>query len=120
VPRGLVLVDHGSRRDEANAVLSVVADLVRDRGESDLLVRYAHMELAAPTIDEAIDACVAGGASAIVVVPYFLAPGRHASHDIPLAVAEAAKRHPTIPMRVTEPLGIHPLLADVVLERSRS
>lgn len=119
MPRGLVLVDHGSRRDEANAVVSIVADQVREYGEPDLVVRYAHMELASPTLDDAIDACVAQGVAVIVVVPYFLAPGRHASRDIPAAVAEAAKRHPSIPMRVTDPLGAHPLLAEIVLERSR-
>jgi len=119
MPRGLVLIDHGSRHEAANAVLADIARLVRQRGESGLLVRHAHMELAEPTLADAIDACVADGADTIVVVPYFLGPGRHVTVDIPAMVRQSAQRHPSVPMRISEPLGVHPSLADVVLDRSR-
>lgn len=117
--RAIVLVDHGSREPEANAVLEEVAAKVRERAP-DHLVRIAHMELAAPSLAEAIAGCVADGAREIVVHPYFLAPGRHASEDIPRLAREAAAQHPDVSVRVSPPLGAHPLLAEIVLDRTTS
>jgi sirohydrochlorin ferrochelatase len=114
----IVLVDHGSRRAEANAVLDAVAEQVR-AAEPGRIVHVAHMELAAPTLAEAVDACVADGARAIVVHPYFLAPGHHSTRDIPRLAAQAAARHDGVDVRVSAPLGVHAKLAEVVLERVR-
>ena len=64
-------------------------------------------------------ACVAAGATEVTVHPYFLAPGRHSTSDIPRMVAEAAKNHPGVRVRVTAPLGLHEKICQVVLERVR-
>jgi len=114
----LVLVDHGSRRPEANESLEQVAELVRAAAPGRP-VRCAHMELAPPTLADAIEACVAEGAREIVVVPYFLAPGSHSTRDIPALVREAAARHAGLRVRVAKPLGVHPRLAELVLDRAR-
>ena len=114
--RAIVLVDHGSRRPEAEAQLEELAARVAAR-LPDRVVRIAHLELVPPTLGDGIDACVAAGASEIVVHPFLLAPGRHALEDIPRLVAEAARRHPDVTVRVSEPLGLHEKLVDVVLER---
>ena len=114
--RGILLVDHGSRRPEANAQLEALAERLRRRAP-DAVVAIAHMELAEPTIAQGLDACVAAGAREIVVHPYFLGPGSHTTHDIPRLVAEAAARHPGVSVRVSEPLGLHDKIVDVVLER---
>ena len=115
-PAAILLVDHGSRRAEANAQLEDIAVRVRKR-EPDRIVQIAHMELARPSISDGIDACVAAGARAIVVHPFLLAPGRHGSHDIPRLVGEVADLHPGVDIRVSEPLGAHEKLVDVVLQR---
>jgi sirohydrochlorin ferrochelatase len=109
-------VDHGSRVPEANAVLDEVARLLREQ-LPDRLVCTAHMELAAPSIAEAVDRCVAEGAQEIVVHPYFLGPGSHGAADVPRLVAEAARRHPGLRVRVTKPLGVHPALVLAVIDR---
>jgi sirohydrochlorin ferrochelatase len=75
------------------------------------------MELAEPSLDQAIDACVAAGAAEIVVHPYFLGPGRHSREDIPRLAAASAADHPGVQLSVSEPLGVHPGLVDAVLER---
>lgn len=112
----IVLVDHGSREPEANALLDAVAERLRAR-LPERTVRVAHMELAGPSLAEAIDACVAEGARAVRVHPYFLAPGRHASRDIPRLAKDAAARHPGVEISVTPPLGVHDGIVDAVLER---
>ena len=112
----ILLVDHGSRRAEANQQLESIAQLLRNR-DPERIVRIAHMEIAKPTIAEGLAACVSAGAREIVVHPYLLAPGRHSREDIPTLSAEAAAGHPGVAVRVSEPLGVHDKLADVVLER---
>jgi sirohydrochlorin ferrochelatase len=114
--KAIVLVDHGSRVAEANAVLDEVAALLRRR-VPDRIVETAHMELAPPTLADAIARCVAAGAGEIVVHPYFLAPGAHATRDIPAQAAAAAARHPGVTVRVSQPLGAHEGIVDAILAR---
>jgi len=116
VTRAILLVDHGSRREEANALLEQVVEELQKR-VPDRRVRAAHLDLAHPTIAEGIDACVADGADEIIVHPYFLGPGNHTIRDIPERVAAAAARHTGLRVRITEPLGLHGKLLDVILER---
>jgi len=116
VKRAILLVDHGSRRKLANEQLERMAELVAER-VPDTIVHIAHMEIAEPDIAHGVDACVADGASEIVVHPFFLAPGNHSTNDIPRLVRETAARHPGLRVRVSEPLGPHPKLVDVILDR---
>jgi sirohydrochlorin ferrochelatase len=119
VKRAVLLVDHGSRRPAANAQLEALADRLCARLPGRF-VGIAHMELAAPTIAEGIDACAAAGASEIVVLPYFLGPGRHTREDIPRLVEAASAHHPQVELRIAEPLGLHEKLVDAVLDRIES
>ena len=113
---GVILVDHGSRREESNALL---LDVVRQFEEISGLpiVEPAHMELAEPSIATAFDRCVARGATTVVVYPYFLLPGRHWDEDIPLLAAAAARQHPRVRYLVTAPFGLHPLMAEIMQQR---
>ena len=114
--RAIVLVDHGSRAEAANAQLEAAAALLRER-LPDCTVAAAHMEIAEPGLPEAIDACIGGGASEVTVALWFLAPGRHGATDIPRMVEAARERNPTVEIRVAEPLGLHPGLIDAVVDR---
>ena len=114
---GLIVVDHGSRREESNEMLLRMVDMVRD-AVPYRIVEPAHMELAEPSIATAFGRCVAAGARTVVVSPYFLLPGRHWDRDIPDLAAEAALGHPGIEFLVTAPLGLHPLMAEVVASRT--
>ncbi len=113
--RALVLVDHGSRKPEAHAHLERVGQEIERRAPG-IRVYIAHMELAPPSLDDAIDACARDGVTEVVVHPFFLAPGRHLTEDIPELVREASARHPDLEVRLTDPLGDSPGLPDLVLE----
>lgn len=54
---GMVIVDHGSRFAAANDMLVDVADMFK-RVSGYAIVEPAHMELAEPSIPQAIAACV--------------------------------------------------------------
>lgn len=113
---GLIVVDHGSRRAESNDMLLEVVSMFRELTTYPI-VEAAHMELAAPSIADAFDACVARGAEAVVVHPYFLLPGRHWAKDIPHLTAEAASKHPSVKFLVTQPLGLHELMVRIMDSR---
>lgn len=116
--RAFLIVDHGSRAAEATESLEKVASLVRERVGPGIVVATAHMEITAPTVADAVAELVGQGAKEIVVVPYFLAPGRHSRDDIPKLVTEAGMAHPSVLFVMAEPLGPHPLLAELVLLRA--
>jgi sirohydrochlorin ferrochelatase len=118
-PRAILLVDHGSRRAEANALLETVAADVRRR-LPDRVVRIAHMEIADPTVAQGIAACAEAGAREIVIHPFFLGPGNHTSNSIPQLVEAALEQHPDLRVTISDPLGPHPKLVDVILERIES
>ena len=53
----------------------------------------------------------------MIVHPYFLLPGRHWDEDIPALAAAAARDYPGIRYLVTSPLGLHPLMAEIIRTR---
>jgi sirohydrochlorin ferrochelatase len=115
--RALLLVDHGSRRSQANALLDEVAALVKQRLGAETIVEPAHMELGTPSIAEGFARCVEQGATRIVVHPFMLAPGRHVSDDLPRLVTEAARAHQGVAFVLSDPLGTHPGVIDAVVDR---
>ncbi len=86
----VVLVGHGSKIRGFEAPLKKV---VRDLSRSGrfLEVMPAYLEIAPPSIPEAIDACVRRGAKRVKILPYFLLLGTHVTVDLP-KIASAAKK----------------------------
>jgi len=116
--KGILIVDHGSIRDEANDMLRSMADLIQTMAGPDVVVRYGHMELADPNISFGFSSCVEAGATDVTVFPYMLSPGRHSTSDIPRMVADVARKFPQVSFNVTPAFGLHEKLAEVVLERA--
>jgi len=113
---GIILVDHGSRREESNLLLLEVVKAYQLHSHWKI-IEPAHMELAEPSIATAFKRCVEQGAEKVIVFPYFLSPGRHWHEDIPRLTAEAASSFPGIQHVVTAPLGLHKLMLQVIDER---
>jgi sirohydrochlorin ferrochelatase len=116
--RSILLIDHGSVRAEANHMLACMANLVQQMVGRDVLVHYAHMELAEPSIADGFAACVRDGATEVIAFPYMLSPGKHSTRDIPRMVAEAASAFPSVTYRVTEAFGMSSELALVIARRA--
>lgn len=116
--KGILIVDHGSVRAEANDMLRCMSNLLQTMTGPEVIVRYAHMELADPDIATGFAECVAGGASDVTVFPYMLSPGRHSTTDIPRMVAAAARDYPGVTFSVTPAFGVHEKLAELILERA--
>ena len=110
---GVIVVDHGSRREASNNMLLKVVEQF-EQATAYRIVEPAHMELAEPSIATAFDRCVERGARTVVCHPYFLLPGRHWNQDIPQLVSEAASKHPGVNWMVTAPLGLHEMMSQVM------
>lgn len=114
--KAALLIAHGSRRAEANADLAALADQVRAAGRVDL-VEIAYLELAEPDIPTGAARCVKQGASEVRMSPYFLSMGRHVAEDLEKYREEFAAKWPNVRFLLCAPLGLHPKVVEVVLER---
>jgi len=113
-----LLIAHGSRRPEANADLEFVADQLRARGRYPI-IQIAYLELAEPSIEAAGALCVERSATDVILLPYFLSPGKHVVDDLTAARDRLRARYPAVRFVLAEPLGRHPLLLEVLEERAR-
>jgi sirohydrochlorin ferrochelatase len=115
---GIVIVDHGSRLEQSNRMLEEAAAQFATRFASKYsIVEPAHMELGEPSIATAFGKCAQRGANRVVVVPFFLGPGKHWTQDIPRLTAEAATKHSGVAYHVAPTLGIDDLILDLLNKR---
>lgn len=116
---GIIIVDHGSRSERSNALLETVvyrfSNCFADRFP---IVEGAHMELQEPSLKHAFARCVDRGADHVIVVPFFLAPGKHMTSDIPRLAIEAAEWFPGTSVQIADPLGCDDLLVQLLGRRA--
>jgi len=113
-----LLIAHGSRRESANQDLLRLAELVRERNSFDI-IEIAYLELAEPTIPNGARACVEQGANRVLLLPYFLSAGAHVTDDLEHFRRELSDEHADVTFTLCDPLGLHPLIVDIVLDRLR-
>ena len=115
---GIIFFAHGSSVESANeAVRKVAAEAALQAGVGRFEVAF--LELAHPTLEEAVAILAAAGVDRITVVPYFLTLGIHLQRDLPALVSRIAAASPNIKISVTAPLDGHPGLASVLADRAR-
>lgn len=119
----LLVVAHGSRRGESNDEVRALTDRVRETaGDRFTDIECAFLELAPPTIPDGLTRLIERGAEHIIVLPYFLAAGRHVAEDIPAEVEQTRHAHPNIAIEIAPYLGTSDamprLLLDMLADRS--
>ncbi|MDP3889591.1 sirohydrochlorin chelatase [Nocardioides sp.] len=103
----LVTVAHGTRHGPGNRVArSLTAQAARRLGGIPGVTSY--VELSLPSFASVM----ATSEAPSLVVPLLLSAGYHTRVDLPEAVAMSRR-----PVRITRPLGPHPLLAEVMARR---
>ena len=113
----IVLIAHGSRAVAANqAHRKMAVDLEAGLG---MPVWAAFLELADPLIPSAIHQAVTAGASRVLVLPYFLYPGRHLAQDIPALVAATQAQRPEAEIVVMDGFGDDPAVLGVLVAQVR-
>lgn len=101
---GVVLFAHGSRDAEWSAPFERLARALRERHPAARVV-IAYLDIQSPTLDDAIAALVADGATEVVVAPLFIAPGGHVRRDLPRLAAGLRVRYPGVTLRVLSTIG---------------
>jgi sirohydrochlorin cobaltochelatase len=116
--RGMLIVGHGSRDADGVDEFWALASTIRD-AVGDLLTGFGFIELASPTVDEAIDDLIERGATEIVSVPLVLLAAGHLKNDGPAALARARARHPEVRFSLARDLGIEPGVLEITADRIR-
>jgi sirohydrochlorin ferrochelatase len=117
VTTAILLIAHGSRRAAANDDLKRIAEQIASR-RPDAVVEIAYLELAEPSISQGAAACVTRGANEVRMLPFFLSPGSHVVDDLERFRSGFESQYPGVAFILCPPLGLHPLLVDVLLERA--
>lgn len=115
----IILVAHGSRRAEANQDLVRLARQLAQRCGDGVSVRWAYLELAEPSIPQALDAAANEGAERVILTPVFLSAGRHVREDLQRLGQEFRRRFPHVDLRIAAPIGLHPKLSEIIWDRVR-
>jgi len=100
----VVLAAAGSSDPDAVADVGVQAQLLAERRGTAVVPAYATAQ--SPTVHEAVTRLVAEHAGPVAVAPYLLAPGHFAN-----VIAGTAATW------VALPIGVHPAVVDLVLDR---
>ncbi len=114
----IILLGHGSQAVCGNDSLPEMAAMVANMAGLD--VRYAYLQFCAPNLPDAVKTAVEAGAAEVVIIPYFLHMGNHVIKDIPEEIAALCEKYPGVELRLTEHLGAHSKLAEIVLETDKA
>lgn len=112
----VLLIAHGSRRAQANADLVRLAEILRGKNLFPI-VETAYLEIAEPGIAASGESCVARGATTVKLLPYFLSAGAHVVEDLEAHRRALGERFPQVSFELCPPLGLHPLIVEIVLDR---
>jgi sirohydrochlorin ferrochelatase len=110
--RVVVLIAHGSRLEAANEEIGRLALQLQEKIETPVVAAF--LELATPSIPEAIDLALQKSPREILVLPYFLTQGRHVQEDIPAILAAKAKAFPETPIRLLPYFGTDETILEVL------
>lgn len=113
----LLLVAHGSRKVSSNAAIESLTEKLRQRlvGTDFSAITHAFLELTEPSIPQGITSLVGLGATQVVVMPYFLAPGTHVVDDVPELINEAQSQYPEVRFTIMPYLGETEGIIDLIL-----
>lgn len=100
----IILFAHGARDPEWARPVQALLDTIKAR-RPGMHACTAFLEFMPPTLEAAIDDCVAGGSRHITIVPVFLAQGGHLKREVPPMMERARMRHPGVTLQLTGAIG---------------
>ena len=111
----LVMIAHGSRREDANAEFISLVERVRIAAGSKYdFVEHCFLEIASPSLAEAVEHMIENGATHISVFPYFLNSGNHILRDMPEIVDGLTNQYPHCTMTLLPYFGTLEGIAELI------
>ena len=112
----LIIVAHGSRREQSNQEVRDLADKIEQiSGHIYRSVSAGFLELAEPSIPDALLQKINDGAQSIDVFPYFLSAGRHVTVDVPNEIEKVSAIHHNVSITLKPYLGDNQDLPHIIL-----
>lgn len=115
--QSVLYVSHGSRVPEATAEAMACIRAVKEEVAVPLQ-KICFLELADPSVEQAIETLINQGASSIVIVPVLLLAAGHYYKDIPNKIALEQEKYPFVTFTYGQPLGVQDRFIDVLAERA--
>ncbi|MDY6912790.1 MAG: precorrin-8X methylmutase, partial [Chloroflexota bacterium] len=116
---GVIILTHGSRSKQTiNEILNIfdrVTDRVRSLLAPGVEVLWAALQFNHPNLEEAVEALVARGIDRVLILPYFLLPGRHITEEMPLLIETLRQTYPETQFVMADTLGVNEHLIDLVI-----
>lgn len=112
----LLLIGHGSRDAEGNQEFLEMVRQLREKNPQRR-IDAAFIELAEPNIQTVLDGYADPAPKTVWIMPVLFFAAGHSKVEIPEIVNEARRRLPQVAFHYGAPLGIHPILLDIVHER---
>ena len=116
VTRPLLAIGHGTRDETGRACFLDFVETYRQLDPSRPVLS-GFLELTAPTIQEAVDECVATGYREISALPVLLFAARHNKFDVTNELDRARERHPGLQFHYGRHFGIAPGILDLWRDR---
>ena len=113
----LLVIAHGSRRDESNLEIESLTNKIASFNTKEFdVVMPAFLEFAEPSIVEAIQKCSDIGAKKVTVLPYFLSAGVHITRDIPGEIQKVSEQYPTLVIEKVNYFGARDEIAEILIK----
>lgn len=112
---GNIIVAHGMRRGRQNQALEAfISELVKDdiHHYDIAFLESEHQDLA-----KVMMTLIQSGVVHFKIVPLLIFSAMHYLKDIPNIVHEMKQMYPGITVEVSEPLGTHPLMTEIIMQR---
>ena len=113
--KAVMILGHGSRREEANAEFWQLLELVR-QAHTQWRVELGFVEFAHPSFEECLEKMYLDGVREVVVVPMFLTVGNHLHQGLPKRLGVFKEKYP-MEVRMAGHIGADPILVGLIEKR---
>lgn len=112
----ILYIGHGSRSESSNTHFRNFIHGCMEYIDVPIQ-ETAFLELASPSIEEAVESAVRRGAVKITALPVLLSAGIHAEVDIPEAISAVGKNYPDIEFIMGKHIGVDDLIIEILADR---
>ncbi|WP_163717590.1 sirohydrochlorin chelatase [Mangrovibacterium lignilyticum] len=114
--QAVIILGHGSKSTQAVEDFNYIVALLKEKMDGQN-VFGAHMELAAPSLEEVVAEIAQSDVNRVVVIPYFLLNGNHIKEDIPEILTQLKVKYPQLDFHFGKPIGREPLMAEIMYRK---
>ena len=113
---GVLILGHGSRREDANEEIRHVAVKLKESNPEGMY-GVGFLEFGKPSLVDAIEELLEEGVEKVVIMPMFLTVGNHMHRDIPGKILRLKTTYPDVSFVFAKHLGPDPRIIEIVKDR---